>query len=138
MRLCKGRSKVVHFYPGIPISYSLPKCDKILSSVGIDRSKVLSLIRSLDSKKAHGCDDLSIAMLKIRDLAVVEPLSLIYEKCLESDKYPSLWKIANILPIHIKEHKSLKQVEVLVIHNIPMGSYVRDKSTKRKTGNEEL
>ena len=27
-----------------------PKCDKILLSVGIDRSKVLSLIRSLDSK----------------------------------------------------------------------------------------
>ena len=30
-----------------------PKCDKISSSVGIDRSKVLSLIRFLDSKKAH-------------------------------------------------------------------------------------
>ena len=46
----------------------------------------------MDSKKAHGCDDLSIAMLKICDLAIVEPLSLIYEKCLESGKYPSLWK----------------------------------------------
>ena len=28
-----------------------PKCDKILSSVGIDRSKVLLLIHSLDSKE---------------------------------------------------------------------------------------
>ena len=86
-----------------------PKCDKILSSVRIDRSKVLSLIRSLDSKKAHGCDDLSIAMLKICDLAIVEPLSLIYEKCLESGKYPSLWKKANVLPIHRKESRQLKK-----------------------------
>ena len=86
-----------------------PKCDKILSSVGIDRSKVLSLVRSLDSKKAHGCDDLSIAMLKICDLAIVEPLSLIYEKCLESGKYPSLWKKANVLPIHKKESCQLKK-----------------------------
>ena len=86
-----------------------PKCDKILSSMGIYRSKVLSLIRSLDSKKAHGCDDLSIAMLKICDLAIVEPLSLIYEMCLESGKYPSLWKKANILPIHNKESRQLKK-----------------------------
>ena len=74
-----------------------------------DRSKVLSLIRSMDSKKAHGCNDLSIAMLKICDLAIVEPLSLIYEKCLESGKYPSLWKKANVLPIHKKESRQLKK-----------------------------
>ena len=86
-----------------------PKCDKILSSVGIDRSKALLLIHSLDSKKAKECDDLSIAMLKICDLAIVEPLSLIYEKCLESGKYPSLWKKANVLPIHKKESRQLKK-----------------------------
>ena len=80
-----------------------PKCDKILSSIGIDRSKVLSLIRSLNSEKAHGCDDLSIAMLKICGFAIAEPLSLIYEKCLESANYPSLLKKANVLPIHKKE-----------------------------------
>ena len=86
-----------------------PKCDKILSSVGIDRSKVLLLIRSLDSRKAHGFDDLSIAMLKICDLAIVEPLSLIYEKCLESGKYLSLWKKANVLLIHKTESHKLKK-----------------------------
>ena len=89
-----------------------PKCDKILSSVGIDRSKVLSLIRSLDLKKAHGRDNLSIVMLKICDLATVEPLSLIYEKCLGSGKYPSLWKKANVLPIHKKKAANLKGITV--------------------------
>ena len=86
-----------------------PKCDKISSSVSNDRSKVLSLIGYLDSKKAHRCDALSISMLKICDLAIVEPLSLIYEKCLESGKYSSLWKKANILPIHKKESCQLKK-----------------------------
>ena len=48
-------------------------------------------------------------MLIICDLAIVEPLSLIYEKCLESGKYPSLWKKANVLPIHKKESCQLKK-----------------------------
>ena len=34
---------------------------------------------------------------------------MIYEKCLESDKYPSLWKKANVLPIHKKESRQLKK-----------------------------
>ena len=92
-----------------PIPAFTPKCNKILSSVGIDRLKVLSLIRSLDSKKAHGSDDLSIAILKICDLAIVQPRSLIYKKCLGSGKYPSLWKKANVLPIHKKGSRQLKK-----------------------------
>ena len=67
------------------------------------------MIRSLDSKKAHGCDDLSIAMLKICDFAIVEPLSLIYEKCLESGKYSYLLKKADVLPIHKQKIRQLKK-----------------------------
>ena len=48
-------------------------------------------------------------MRKICDLAIVQPLSLIYEKCIESGKYPSLWKKANVLPIHKKESHQLKK-----------------------------
>ena len=96
-------------YNDSPIPAFTPKCNKILSSVGIDRLKVLSLIRSLDSKKAHGSDDLSIAILKICDLAIVQPRSLIYKKCLGSGKYPSLWKKANVLPIHKKGSRQLKK-----------------------------
>ena len=48
-------------------------------------------------------------MLKICDLAIVEPRSLIYEKCLESGKYSSLWKKVNVLLIHKKESRQLKK-----------------------------
>ena len=42
-----------------------------LETVDIDSAKVLQIIRSLDCNKAHGWDDISIAMLKICDYAVV-------------------------------------------------------------------
>ena len=116
----------------LPNDSSIPafttKCDKFLSSVGIDRSKVLLLICSLDSKKAHGCDDLSIAMLKICDLAIVESLSFIYEKCLESGEYPSLWKKANILPIHKKESRQFKK-NYCSISILPIGGKLFEKLT---------
>ena len=68
----------------------------------------MKLIRSLDSKKAHGCDDISIAMIKICDFSIVEPLYLFFEKCLETGIYPSIWKKANIVPIHKKESRQSK------------------------------
>ena len=66
-------------------------------------------MRSLDPKKAHGCDDLSINMIKICDIEIVKPLYLIYMKCLETGRFPSSWKKANVLPIHKKENSQLKK-----------------------------
>ena len=57
----------------------------LLEDVDINREEVLNLIRSLDSKKAHGCDDISIAMIKICDASIVEPLCLIFEQCLKQE-----------------------------------------------------
>ena len=50
-----------------------------LRNMGIDKEKVLRLIRSLATKKAHGCDDISSSMIKICDESIVEPLCLIFE-----------------------------------------------------------
>ena len=85
-----------------------PLCPTLLQNVPVEREKVLKLIRSLDSKKAHGCDDISVSMLKICDTEIVEPLCLIFEKCLETGVYPSSWKRANIIPIHKKNSRQNK------------------------------
>ena len=45
-----------------------PRSRVLFEDVDINREKVLNSIRSLDSKKAHGCDDISIAMIKICEL----------------------------------------------------------------------
>ena len=86
-----------------------PTCNALLQSLDIDRGKVTKLIRALDTAKAHGCDDISISMIKICDTSIVKPLCLIFEKCLETGIYPSMWKKANIIPVHKKESRQSKQ-----------------------------
>ena len=86
-----------------------PICHALLQSFEIDREKVTSLIRELDTTKAHGCDDISISMIKICDTSIVEPLCLIFEKSLETGVYPSMWKKANIVPVHKKGSRQDKQ-----------------------------
>ena len=85
-----------------------PRSRARLEGFSINREKVHRLIRSLDSKKAHGCDEISIAMIKICDLSIVEPLCLIFEDCLEKGMYPSLWKKANVIPIHKEDSRRCK------------------------------
>ena len=48
-------------------------------------------------------------MIKICDASIAEPLCLIFEKCLETGIYPSVWKKANIVPIHKKESRQNKE-----------------------------
>ena len=85
-----------------------PMSDTILENVEIDREKVVKLIPALDPSKAHGCDKMSIAMIKICDFTIVEPLCMIFEKCLEIGQYPSTWKKANIIPVHKKNSRQCK------------------------------
>ncbi len=44
----------------------------LLGSFDIDDGKVLKLMRSLDSKKAHGCDAISVCMIEICDSSVYD------------------------------------------------------------------
>ena len=43
------------------------------------------------------------------DTSIVEPLCLIFEKCLETGVYPSIWKIANVIPVHKKNSRQNKE-----------------------------
>ena len=70
---------------------------------------MLRIIRSLDTKKAHGCDGISVSMIKICDNSIVDPLCCIFERCLETGIYPSQWKKANIIPVHQKGCKQNKK-----------------------------
>ena len=72
-----------------------PRTSLILGDIELSPRKILELIRSLDSNKAHRCDDVSISMLRICDEAIVLPLKLIYTNCLEKGVYPNLWQKAN-------------------------------------------
>ena len=47
-------------------------------------------------------------MLKIAKDEVMYPLKLILEKCIQTGKYPSLWKKANVQPVHKKNSRQDK------------------------------
>ena len=53
--------------------------------------------------------DLLINMIKVCDVAIVNPLHLIYKKCLETGRFPISWKKGNVLPIHKKKTDSWRK-----------------------------
>ena len=63
------------------------RCNSSLSSVEITGEKILSIIRSLDPKKANGWDDTSINIIKLCDMEIVKPLHLTYKECLETGRF---------------------------------------------------
>ena len=85
-----------------------PNAWKPLKLLTMTMSKFFKLFDHKDCNKAHGWDDISIAMLKICDYAAVPPLCLIYTWCLEIGSYPQTWKMANVLSIHKKESRQIK------------------------------
>ena len=81
----------------------------MLQNLAIDREKILKIIRALNSNKAHGCDEVSIAMIKICDSSIVEPLCMIYGECMKKEIHPSLWKRVNVIPVHKKNSRQSRE-----------------------------
>ena len=93
---------------GSTIPTFIPQFQMPLLNMNIDRDKLFPIITSLDTNKAHGCDGISAAMIKICDQSVVEPLCCIFERCLETGVYPTKWKKTNVIPVHRKRCKQNK------------------------------
>ena len=109
----------------IVIKYSIQHCTTIdtgskipenitpstppLTEFTISDEKIILIIRSLNPNKAHGWDDVSIRMIKLCDDVLLLPLKLIFENCLSQGIFPEMWKKANVVPVHKKNFKNLKQ-----------------------------
>ena len=78
------------------------KTHESLSTIDFSTDDILKIIRNLDPNKAHGHDMISIRMIKICDTSICRPLKLIFQACLESEKFPNEWKKANVAPVHKK------------------------------------
>ena len=78
-----------------------------LSWIKFENKDIINIIRSLNVDKAHDHDNISIRMLKICDNAIVEPLSIIFNNCINQSMFPDIWKKSNICPIHKKGDKQI-------------------------------
>ena len=83
------------------------KTDKRIKSFNINEKDIISIIKSLNSNKAHGYDNLSIRMIKICEESTSLPLKIIFETSLKHGVFPEIWKKANVVPSHNKEDKNL-------------------------------
>ena len=94
---------------GSAVPNDVPFQAPTLSNFHISDEKILRIIRSLNPNKAHGWDDISVRMIKMSDEALVVPLRLIFENCKNKGIFPQIWKQANVVPVHKKSSKQLKQ-----------------------------
>ena len=65
------------------------------------------IIRNLDPNKAHRHDMISVRMIIICDTSICRRLKLIFQACLESEKFPNEWKKANVVQVHKKCDKQI-------------------------------
>ena len=84
------------------------RTDLSISYVDVNTDQIVDIIRKYSSKKAHGCDEISVAMLQLCATEVALPLSLIFQKCLSSGTFPDSWKCANVQPVHKKNNRQAK------------------------------
>ena len=90
------------------ILHDVPKkTENILSNINVTIDEIIDIVRTLDPNKASGPDIISHRMLKICPEKIAKPLLIIFKKSLAQCKYPSTWKIANVIAILKKGDSSL-------------------------------
>ena len=94
---------------GGEIPQHIPLAASLINDFIISDEKILKIIRSLNSNKAHGCDVISVRMIKLSDAALVAPLRIIFTNCLRCGVFPQIWKSANVVPAHKRNEKNLKE-----------------------------
>ena len=78
-----------------------------LDTISISNEDILNILNSLNPNKSHGPDNISIRMLQLCGDSIVVPLKIIFDNIIHTGSYPSLWKRANVTPIHKKNNKQI-------------------------------
>ena len=77
----------------------------VLKDVEITEEVVLEVIKSLDTSKSPGPDNIHPRLLKETSDVIAHPLHLIFKGSLDVGVFPDTWKIANVSPIFKKGNK---------------------------------
>ena len=74
----------------------------VFDSITVTSADVESTLKSLQLGKAAGSDAINNRFLKELADPLSLPLSDIFNYSLSTGKHPSVWKLANVTPIHKK------------------------------------
>ena len=83
-------------------------------------------MKNLDPAKAHGCDNISIKMIKACGESLTAPLKIIFEQSLKEAKFRETWEKANIVPVPKKEDKNLLKTIVLLAYFPSLVKYLKE------------
>ena len=75
-------------------------CDPSFKFSTVSTSSVYSLLCALDEKKAVGPDGLSARFLREIAGEITVPLTILFNKSLETGVFPGDWKRCNVTPVH--------------------------------------
>ena len=78
-----------------------------IKSFHVTENDILAIIKTLDPNKAHGCDNISIKMIKICSQSLTLPLKIIFKHSIKKGKFSEIWKEANLVPVNKIEDKML-------------------------------
>ena len=86
---------------------TLPAPTSHLSSISISITDTFEALAKLDPEKAMGCDNLSPRILRACASSLCEPITVLFNKTLDSCTLPSMWKLHKITPIPKSGDKSM-------------------------------
>ena len=66
----------------------------------VHRHDVWKIIKHLAPKRSHGHDRISSKLLKLVGYEILRPVTIIINKMISEQKYPTTWKKANVIPLH--------------------------------------
>ena len=78
-----------------------------LSDINIDTDTTVKLIHSLDPNKVHGCDGISIHMLKLCTTSISKLPHILFNNSVINECLPNEWKKVNVIPVHKKGDKQV-------------------------------
>ena len=86
--------------------YLLDRSEANFQMSTVDVDEVASILISLDSTKATGCDDLSVRFIKACPYAMARLLTRVINKSISSCTFPSHWKYAVVTPVPKSKNNS--------------------------------
>ena len=76
--------------------------DVKLESITFNQAEVLDILKSLDPNKSVGLDGVSPRLLKLVAEEIAPSLTRVFNCSMSCSKFPSQWKLANVIPIYKK------------------------------------
>ena len=92
---------------------SFKRTNNLLSAISFTKDDIAKIIKNFNPNKAHGFDMISIRMLKICGESILKSLELTLKSCIESGKFPTEWKKANVFPVQKEKTKKAKTKNTL-------------------------